>query len=380
MGGPTGRVLGVVGTAIALLIAAAVPAQAAKPSRAEQRLAKQLERVVETDAGPPGASALLRRGGRTTFLRAGEANVESGAPMRRNSHMRLASVSKAYSGAVALALVDRGVMGLDDTVGSRLPWVPAQWHPVTLRQLLGHTSGVPNMTEDQGYTDALVADLTGEPTPAELIGFMKDTDLNFPPGSEYRYSNTENILVGLMAESAAGRGYEELLAELVFEPLGMKRTALPRGTALPGPRIEGYELDPLENLTECCAMAWLWAAGGLYSTPREQTRFIRGYVSGKLFGGAARRAQFEFVSGASQPPVPGSMSAGLALFRYETPCGTVFGHTGNVFGYTQFTASRRSGRRSLTVSVNEQVVPELRPENFKPLKRAFRLAVCALVD
>jgi D-alanyl-D-alanine carboxypeptidase len=352
----------------------------AELSRAEKRLGRALEQVVDKRGGPPGAAALLRHGTAQTFIRAGVANVETGRLFREDLYMRLASTSKAYSGAVALALVDRGTMSLDDTVGARLPAMPPAWAPVTLRQLLGHTSGIPNITEDPGYIGALTADLRGEPAPAQLIGYMTETALLFPPGSAYNYSNTENMVVGLMAEAAAGVSYEQLLTDLVFEPLDLSATVLPRGFDLPRPRINGYERGPLENVTECCAMAWLWAAGGLYSTPLDLTGFTSAYVSGELFGGEARRAQFSFIDGESQPPGPGRIGAGLALFRYRTPCGTVFGHTGNVFGYTQFTAATRSGRRSLTVSVNEQLSRDVRPENFAPLKRAYRLAVCALLD
>lgn len=86
--------------------------------------------------------------------------------------------------------------------------------------------------------------------------------------------------------------------------------------------------------------------------------------------------------GGSEPPGPGENSAGLGIFRYETKCGTVWGHTGNFFGYTQFMAASPNGRRSVTVSINAQNTPtQGRPAVFRALRRAEELAVCAaLVD
>ena len=154
---------------------------------------------------------------------------------------------------------------------------------------------------------------------------------------------------------------------------------------MPKPLIHGYDTLPeIEDLTECCSMDFVSASGGIYSTPHDLAAFTRGYVGGDLFGGAARAAQFSFIPGAgSEPPGPGHQSGGLALFRYETRCGTVYGHTGNFPGYTQFTAGTRNGRRSVTVSVNRQLAPDapgVRAQKvFPTLRRDYRLAVCALL-
>jgi D-alanyl-D-alanine carboxypeptidase len=116
----------------------------------------------------------------------------------------------------------------------------------------------------------------------------------------------------------------------------------------------------------------------MQSTPTELGRFIRGYVSGRLFGRALRRQQRRWVDGHSEPIGPGTNSAGLALFRYRVGCGTVYGHTGNFVGYTQFAAASSDGRRSATVSANTRVVqgPSGNPA-FRALRRAFARAACA---
>ena len=119
------------------------------------------------------------------------------------------------------------------------------------------------------------------------------------------------------------------------------------------------------------------ASGGIISTPLEQNRFIRGYVGRTLFGADTQAEQFDFIAGGSEPTGPGRNAAGLAIFRYATRCGTMFGHTGNTPGYTQFFAASRNGRRSVVVSINGQTTPTVQPDVFVELRRVFTLAVCA---
>ncbi len=113
------------------------------------------------------------------------------------------------------------------------------------------------------------------------------------------------------------------------------------------------------------------------STPRDVDRFVRGYASGVAFSRAVHASQFRFIPGSSEPPGPGVNSAGLGIFRYETTCGTVYGHTGNTPGYTQFVAASADGIRSTVVSVNAQITPKTDPRTFALLRQIFQAAVCA---
>ncbi len=96
--------------------------------------------------GPPGAIAVVQRGEAREVHAFGESNIATGRTVRVDDRVRLASTSKSFSGAVALSLVGKGAMSLDDTVGGRLPGLPAAWSGITLRQLLNHTSGIPSLT------------------------------------------------------------------------------------------------------------------------------------------------------------------------------------------------------------------------------------------
>jgi D-alanyl-D-alanine carboxypeptidase len=348
---------------------------------ADAALDRALKELVAMEGGPPGVIAVVQRGQHRKVHTIGVRNIKSGLPMRIHDRMRIASAAKAFSGAVALSLVSKGKLSLQDTIGERLrELLPEAWWEVTLRQLLNHTSGIPDFAGDEGVADAFVASPKKAPPPEELLSLMEEVDLLFDPGSEYHYSNSDNIVVALMVEAATGTSYEEQLRERVYKPLGLRKTTLPRGTNLRKPFIHGYSSqDPPEDLSEDFAAGWAWASGGIVSTPADLNDFIRGYVGGKLFDERTQAKQRRVIEGASSdPPGPGKNSAGLAIFRYETRCGTVWGHTGNTAGYTQFAAASADGRRSVTVSINAQHTPTIgSPVVFKALRRAEGLAVCA---
>ena len=345
---------------------------------ADRALDRVLAAFVETEGGPPGIAAVVQRGDEEAALHAaGVADVATGAPIGIDDHVRLASVAKAFSGAVVLSVVADGSLALTDTLGERVPALPEAWGGVTLAQLLAHTSGIPDFSTSDAFVDALTSSLLTAPPPLELLSFVEDQPLLFAPGSEYRYSNSDNIAVGLMVEAATGRTYEQELQDRVFGPLGLPDTSLPGGAALPVPFVHGYDAADGEDLSELFAAGWTWASGGIVSSPGDANRFVRGYVAGATTDLATRTAQFSFVDGGSEPPGPGRNSAGLAVFRYETRCGTVYGHTGNTPGYTQFIAASADGSRSATVGINTQITPDRDLARFSQLRGIFGLAVCA---
>lgn len=351
-------------------------------------LDQALAELVAMPGGPPGVISIVQIGDERTVHTAGVAEVGSDTPPAADDFMRIASVAKAFSGATALALVDEGELALDDTIGERLPDLPAAWADVTLRELLDHTSGLPDFTESPGLAAAAGASLDVAPAPDQLLTFASDEPLNFPPGSEYRYSNSDNIAVGLMIQAATGKPYADSLQELVLDPLGLTSTSLPTGIEMPTPTFHGYDLDAGEapqDVTNLIAAGWAWASGGVVSTPADLNTFIRGYVGGELFGAATKAEQTDLFipGGQSGPPGPGENSASLSLFRYVTPCGTVYGHTGNTPGYTQFAVASPDGTRSATMSMSlarnlSATGQDL--EVLHALQRAEATAICAALD
>ncbi|MBV8462642.1 MAG: beta-lactamase family protein [Acidimicrobiales bacterium] len=303
-------------------------------------------------------------------------------PIAGTDHLRMASVAKAYSGAVALSLVADKVLSLKDTVHRWLPSLPKAWGKVTLAQLLQHTSGISDFSKNPDFHAAVMAAPLDPPSPPALLDYAAPK-LSFTPGTRYRYSNSDNVVVALMVQAATGRSYEDELAQRVLTPLGLDQTSLPRGVDVPAPVAPGYGLDPPRpptDVTDAFAAGWSWASGGVVATPLDANAFIRGYARGATTNRAGRAAQFQFRAGTSEPPGPGTNAAGLAIFRYKTACGTVYGHTGNTAGYTQFVAASADGTRSVVVSINAQITPTINGSAFPALQHIYELGVCTALD
>ena len=355
----------------ALVLAVLVPAAAGSQTNAsDQRLDRALARLVSMPGGPPGTVAIVQRGSQRVVLKHGVAQRSPRRAIALGDHWRIASVAKAFSGAVAITLVNRGRLRLDDTIGKRLPELPKAWHKVTLAQALHHTSGLPDFSSSPGAVKQIQTHPRAPVQPSTLLSWVAGNGLLFPPDSKYQYSNTDNVVVALFAQEATGLSYERVLSARVLDPLGLRGTSLPPGYRMPAPYVHGYKGK--EDDSEVINPTLAWASGGIVSTPLDLTRFIRWY---------AQRGRGPFRPGESDPKGPGVNEAGLAIFRYRTPCGTVYGHTGNFFGYTAFIAASRDGRRSITIQVSTQLSHGTGdPRAFQALRRAFSLGVCAALS
>jgi D-alanyl-D-alanine carboxypeptidase len=311
---------------------------------------------------------------------AGTSLVGANSPIGPTDHIRLASVSKAFSGAVALSLVKDGVLSLHDQVARWLPSLPRPWSKVTLGQLLQHTSGIPDFSDNPAFIEALIKSPLQPPPHSELLSYAA-SELLFTPGHRYHYSNSDNIVVALMVEAATHVPYEVELSDRVLRPLGLADTSLPNGADMPTPFVHGYDVKPgpavYDDVTGDLAAGWSWSSGGVVSTAADAGTFIRSYVRGATTDRKTHAAQFRFRPGGSEPPGPGVNSAGMAIFRYRTRCGTVYGHTGNTLGYTNFVAANRKGTDSVVVTINAQITPKVNGDRFGALLGVDLAAVCA---
>lgn len=374
--------VGLIAACLAALLPTAADAAPPPGPHSDTGLQRQLQGLVDSPGGPPGVIAVLQDGRHSRVIKAGVADLDTGRRPAPDDHMRIASTAKAFSGAVALSLVDWNTLDLDETLGERLPQLPEAWHAVTLRQLLQHTSGLPDYSRSPGFLDIVLADPRHRFDSRKLLDFVADKPLEFPAGSRYQYSNSDNIAVALMAEAATRIPYEQLLHKLVYRPLGLRDTSLPQGYRMPKPYLHGYDVtppDPPEDVSEVLGMSGVWASGGIVSTPSDMTRFIRGYAEGRLYGPQVVEQQRDWIPGSSEPKGPGRNDAGLAVFRYTTRCGVVLGHTGNTLGYTQLIAATPDGQRSLTFSVTTQINQAQKPDLLRKMRAVQENFVCALL-
>ncbi len=347
------------------------------PSRHAVRAALQ----AAIDAGLPAIGLVITTPTRTTNLSHGYANIEREFPrMRLRERWRIAGVSQAFTGAVVLRLVGQGVLGLDDTVEQRVPGLLPNGGAVTVRQLLGHTSGLVDFRSTPGWQSATALDPKATLTPLQLVGFMAALPLAFAPGTAYGYSETNGIVLGLMVEAVTGTSFTDALAAQVTTPLALERTFLPAEVFLPRPRTRGYDFpvrgagNP-RDVTRLVSPTAYGASAGMVSTSLEIGHFLRARMAGRLFDDALVETSIAGQQpGQSVPKGPGRNAAGLGIFSYEIPeCGTLYGYTGEIVGYRVFAGATRSGRRSVVSLVN---VSNLDEEQETRLAELWRIAAC----
>ena len=293
--------------------------------------------------------------------------------------MRIASIAKAFSGAVVLHLVQQRRLSLDDTIGRWLPGLPTAWASVTVRQMLNHTSGLPDYTKSAGFAKQVRTNPRGYVAPSTIIDWVRADGLEFAPGARYEYSNTDNIVIGLIAEAVTRQPYRKLLSDIVFGPARLRQTTFPSTVALPKPFIHGYLVDPParpRDVSMFLSPSGAWASGAIVSTPADLGQFIRDDLTRRFFGAAQQRQQLRFVSGASSPPGPGVNAAGLG----DLPLPHALRHRlrphRKLPGYTQWAAATADGKRSVTTTLN---IPAPKGSLLKRLRSVQASAVCALL-
>jgi len=200
-------------------------AAAATPPVSDQEVIARTRAVIEQVIKRPeavGLSVSVGRGTRVLIEEgAGIADLEFDVPANAQTMFRIGSVTKQYTAAGIMKLVERGKLGLDDDARKHVPAFDTGGRVVTVRQLLNHTSGVPNYTNQPRFmAEYAPRDLTHE----QLLETIKGVKFDFEPGTGWNYSNTGYYLLGMVIESVDGRPYARFMQEEFFTPLGLTRT------------------------------------------------------------------------------------------------------------------------------------------------------------
>lgn len=183
----------------------------------------------------PGLSLAVVRDGKVIKAAGyGLANLELNSPATAETAWEIGSITKHFTAEAVMLLVQDGKLGLDDTLGQHLDGLPPPWRPLTLRQLLTHTSGLKDWE-----TDGLL-DFHREYTGAEYIALMSPFALDFKPGERWSYTNTAYPLLGMVVARASGKPYDEFVKERIFKPLGMDATRFSHPQEIVPHRAGGY--------------------------------------------------------------------------------------------------------------------------------------------
>jgi D-alanyl-D-alanine carboxypeptidase len=314
-------------------------------SQVETGLRPLLQDVVA--AGVPGVIARVQDGSETRLVAAGVSDLATGAALRPNDRFRVASITKTFVATVVLQLVEEGRLSLEEPVSRRLPGLLANGDTITVRQLLNHTSGLFNYTDDPTVLQGLVQNRVF--TPRELVAIAETHPSTAPPGTKWAYSNTNYVVAGLLVEAVTGHRVGQELRTRIFEPLGLEDTSFPVTSGkIPGYHAHGYvpsELLPpgsdatkfpptpdgrFVDVTELNPSI-TWAAGAIISNAPDLSRFYRALMTGRLLTPSMLREMKSTVP--TDPTNPSGPGYGLGIVRVPTPCGVNWGHDGAWPGY-----------------------------------------------
>jgi CubicO group peptidase (beta-lactamase class C family) len=255
------------------LVVAGLSAQT--PTR--HRLAEQVDSLAAaalTTWPGVGLSIAVLRGRDTIALKGyGRADLENDLPAAANTVYRIGSITKQFTAAAVMQLVEQGKIALDDTIQKFLPAYHTQGHRVTIRQLLTHTSGIKSYTSlGPEWTSRMRLDLA----PDSLIALFQDKPFDFEPGTRFLYDNSGFYLLGLIVERASGEPYAAYLQRHLFEPLGLSATRYCDERPLIPHRARGYERDSAGFVNASpLSMTQPFAAGALCSTVGDLAAWSR---------------------------------------------------------------------------------------------------------
>jgi len=228
----------------------------------EQRIDSVLQEFYKPDE--PGAAVIVVKDGKVIFRKGyGMANLELGVPIEPDMVFRLGSITKQFTAVAMLQLVEQGKVAPDDLVTKFLPDYPTYGHPITIKHLLAHTSGIKSHTSMPEMWASMRKDLSVQ----ELIDFFKYQPMNFIPDTQWAYNNSGYLILGAIIEKVSGQTYEEFLQTSIFSPLGMKQSYYDSTSQIIHRRVAGYDKnkDGFVNAAYI-SMTQPYGAGALAST------------------------------------------------------------------------------------------------------------------
>ncbi|WP_128892943.1 serine hydrolase [Erythrobacter sp. HKB08] len=320
------------------LLAIALPAAAQDTARMDEVIA------AEVDTNAFMGTVLVAQGDGIVLQRAyGDANIEWDIDNTVDTKFRIGSVTKQFTAVAILMLAEEGKIDLDAAVKSYWPGSPESWDAITVRHLLQHTSGIPNVTSfDDFRSEIKYLPKTRE----EMIERFAGEPLEFAPGEKFAYSNSGYLVLTALVEEASGESYESFLRSRILNPLGMANTGIDTSAAILPKRASGY--SPAENGVVNADYVYMGiprGAGAMYSTTGDLLKWQRGLFGGKLL-------KPESLEQYLTPPDIEAFNGGkYALGVVEQPGdeGTYYWHSGGIEGFNAWLGHDRE--RDITVAV-----------------------------
>ena len=369
-----------VGTVGAVLLP---PAAEARPGGSAVRATQQgLDALVREDGFPGALAAARTRDGGVRDLTAGVGDLETGQRVPRDGEVRIGSNTKTFTAAVVLQLVGEGRVDLDAPVEQYLPGLVRgegiDGSAITVRQVLQHTSGLPDYVADalgEDYLDVQHRFVE----PHQLLALALDDPALFAPGTSWQYSNTNYVVASLLVQAVTGRPVGEEITRRIIEPLGLRDTYWPAEgeQELRGRHPRGYwKTTPEGPLTDVSVQdpSFGWAAGQMVSTPGDLLEFFTALVEGEVLA-PELLAEMQAAVPAPSASLDGDEGYGLGLQTFTLSCGgTAWTHGGDIPGYETRGAVTDDGR-GVMVAVTTLPAPD--DDSGQHVEDVVDAALCA---
>ncbi|MDP9106009.1 MAG: beta-lactamase family protein [Candidatus Eremiobacteraeota bacterium] len=244
------RVLALIGLAALL---APVPSVAADPPARAALTAQQVASIdtfVKTEMGRervPGIAVGIYSRGKVLLAKGyGMSNVELAVPVKPETVFESGSVGKQFTATAVMMLVDDGKVSLDDSITKYFPDAPATWKPILVKNLLSHTSGLPDYVTPERTGRGGAFDWRMDYTEDDFVKKIEALPIEDAPGDKWNYRNTNYLLLGVLIHRVTGMFYADFFHKRIFEPLGMTSTRLISEADVVPNRAAGYELRGTE--------------------------------------------------------------------------------------------------------------------------------------
>ncbi len=330
-----------------LLMCALTQAQVAAPLDAARtaRVDRAVDAVLAT-TGIPSASIAIVEHGQIAYLHAyGKAQLQP--PRAATTEMRysIGSVSKQFTAALILMLAEDGKLTLDDPVAKYLPQL-TRANEVTIRQLLSMTAGY----QDFWPEDYLMTRMMAPTSPQHILEVWGRKPLDFEPGTEWQYSNTNFVIAGQIAEAVGGRPLVQQLRARIFAPLHMEGVLDQDASHLPSTEPTGYYQHALGPLRPAPleGSGWMFAAGELAMTPHDLALWNISMINRSLLS----QASYDAMSTEVKLKNGKGTGYGLGVQVAERNGQRVISHTGEVSGFVSANAIYPDSKSAITVLTN----------------------------
>ncbi len=279
----------------------------------------------------PGLSISVLKKGKIICKKGyGYSNTELKYPATTQSNYLIGSVTKTFTAVAAMMLWEQGKFKLDDNIGKYLPELPTHWKPVTIRQLLNHTSGITtNLEKPDRYCKFSYT--LEDYTQLNVIEETACLPLGFPPGSKFEYSGRNYFLIGMLIEKLTGKSYEDFLKERIFIPLALDQTGMIDYQKLIPNRANGYNWqNGVVTNSQQMNPVIEFADGGLVSTVEDLGKWMMALISGKVLKPATLEMMWSNPILTDGKAAPYGIGFGLSPYNGQRRVG----HTGGIPGYS----------------------------------------------